>query len=115
MRLTLDTAELRSSIPTWRDAVVLTRSRGDGPNDSDAFLIGKRLAVAAERVDGCLMLLDSCTVREHDATEFAALIRELREFRDWVQQGLDAVQIVRSLPTADVGPKTAAAPRRSPS
>jgi hypothetical protein len=59
------------------------------------------------------MLLVSWTVREQDGAEFAALIRELRDFRERVQQGLDAAQIVRSLPTADAGPKTAAAPRRS--
>ena len=95
--------------------MVLTRSRGEVPDDSDALLIGKSLAGAAERVDGCLMLLHSCTVHDQDAEEFSALLGDLRELREWVQQGLDAARIVRSLPTADVRHKTAGAKRRSPS
>jgi hypothetical protein len=49
---------------------------------------------AGKRIGCALMLLQSCTVTSSHTTEFAALVRELRNVRDWIQQGSDAARIL---------------------
>jgi hypothetical protein len=61
MRLKIDAAEIRIWLRTWRDAVVLTRSRDGVPTPQTAARADNRLSGAAERVEGCLMLLQACT------------------------------------------------------
>ncbi len=51
----------------------------------------------AERVDGFLMLLQSCSTEPADHAQLARLMAELREFRNWLQQGRYATQLIDTL------------------
>jgi hypothetical protein len=100
IQLTLDPAGLLSAVRTWQEAVVVS-TRGRPPSAlRDDVALRSSITGAAERVDGCLMLLQSCAVQHEELQRFNALVGELRSIRDWIQQSCDAVRIVADVSSA---------------
>jgi hypothetical protein len=112
INLALDPELVLRELTTWRDATLMTRRRGTPRRESEPRMLAGSMSGAAERVDGFLMLLQSCSTVAEDANELAQLIAELREFRAWVEQGQHAADLLQSLVPAASRKRTPAHPRR---
>jgi hypothetical protein len=97
INLTLDPDVVLRVLRTWRAATLMTRRRSPPRRDSEARMLAASMAGAAERVDGFLMLLHSCSAAPDHAGELARLVTELREFKAWAEQGKYAAQLLQTL------------------
>jgi hypothetical protein len=108
VKLVLDPQVVLSELETWRDATLMTRRRSVLRRDSEPRVAAARMAGAAERVEGLLMLLNACSTElPEDAGELEQLVAQLREFKAWVQQAQYAAQLLQTLspPTARKRPQ----------
>jgi hypothetical protein len=112
INLALDPELVLRELTTWRDATLMTRRRGAPRRESEPRMLAGSMSGAAERVDGFLMLLQSCTTGAEDASKIAQLVSDLREFRAWVQQGQHAAQLLQSLVPAASRKRPSAHDRR---
>jgi hypothetical protein len=103
IKLVLNPELVLTELRTWRDATLMTRRRSLPRRAVEPRMLAVSMAGAAERVDGFLMLLQSCSAAPNDASELARLIAELREFKLWVAQGYDAAQLLETLSQAPTG------------
>jgi hypothetical protein len=106
IKLALNPELVLTELKTWRDATLMTRHRTPPHRDNDSGALGARMIGAAERLDGFLMLLQSCSTSPEDAGELTLLVGELHDFRDWVQQGQYAAKVLQTLPPVGARKRT---------
>jgi hypothetical protein len=111
IKLALDPELVMTELRMWRDATLMTRRRSP-PRATEPRTLAANMSGTAERVDGFLMLLQSCSAAPGDANEFVQLVAELREFRDWVQQAQYAAHVLQTLSPATTRKRTPAHARR---
>lgn len=96
MDLLLNHELLRSSLATWREAIVMTTQPADGrraagsPQELVPVLLG-----AVQKTDGCLAVLTACEVQSADKGALDELVSELRDFKKWLEEGLTATNIMQ--------------------
>lgn len=112
IKLLLDPEVVLRELTTWRDATLMTRRRSAPRRESEPRMLAASMSGAAERIDGFLMLLRAGSTGPEDAGEHERLIAQLREFKDWIQQGQYAAKVLQTLAPATPRKRTSAHARR---
>lgn len=92
MQIDLDPEELRSSMTLWRDSVELKMPMLD---EFKVHFMNRRQSILTNFVNtsnAWLILLRSCKATDGGQGEFADLVSEVKDFHDWAQAELRALQ-----------------------
>ncbi len=96
MQIDLDPDALRSSMTMWRDSVDLKLPMLD---EFKVHFMNRRQSILGNFVNtshAWLMLLRSCKATDGGQNAFAGIVSEVKDFHDWAQAELQALQTLGS-------------------